>query len=180
MLNWCSRRNTRKSNPSIDVQTAACGRFIVYQTIALEMPGQLRHKQGIFLTDADVDDEIYRKAVADVAAADRVGGGGAVPGGANSLGGRPPERWISDNSEYRLSIGKITHSWSQPDQIALEDVQLARNGQPQALVANRVDLGLSLRQITEPRYFHSVTLRDGTLNVQPQAAALPVQPTCCS
>lgn len=68
---------------------------------------------------------------------------------------------ISDNSEYRLSIGKITHSWSQPDQIALEDVQLARNGQPQALVANRVDLGLSLRQITEPRYFHSVTLRDG-------------------
>ena len=82
---------------------------------------------------------------------------------------------ISDNSEYRLSIGKITHSWSQPDQIALEDVQLARNGQPQALVANRVDLGLSLRQITEPRYFHSVTLRDGTLNVQPQAAALPVQ-----
>ncbi|EMF7565148.1 AsmA family protein [Serratia marcescens] len=83
--------------------------------------------------------------------------------------------WISDNSEYRLSIGKITHSWSQPDQIGLEDVQLARNGQPQALVAKRVDLGLSLRQITEPRYFHSVTLRDGTLNVQPQAAALPVQ-----
>ena len=74
--------------------------------------------------------------------------------------------WISDNSEYRLSIGKITHSWSQPDQIGLEDVQLARSGQPQALVAKRVDLGLSLRQITEPRYFHSVTLRDGLL--QPQ------------
>jgi len=43
------------------------------------------------------------------------------------------------------------------------------------LVAKRVDLGLSLRQITEPRYFHSVTLRDGTLTVQPQAATLPVQ-----
>ncbi len=83
--------------------------------------------------------------------------------------------WISDNSEYRLSIGKITHSWNQPGQIGLEDVQLARSGQPQALVAKRVDLGLSLRQITEPRYFYSVTLRDGTLNVQPQAAALPVQ-----
>lgn len=82
-------------------------------------------------------------------------------GGANSLGGRPPER--TDQRQQRIPPvdRKITHSWSQPDQIALEDVQLARNGQPQALVANRVDLGLSLRQITEPRYFHSVTLRDG-------------------
>ncbi|MGB8664600.1 MAG: AsmA family protein [Serratia inhibens] len=84
-------------------------------------------------------------------------------------------RWISDNSEYRLSVAKISHSWSQPGQISLEDVQLAKNNQPQALVAKRVDLGLSLRQITEPHYFHSVTLRDGTLTVQPQAATLPVQ-----
>ncbi|AGP46632.1 AsmA family protein [Serratia plymuthica] len=84
-------------------------------------------------------------------------------------------RWISDNSEYRLSVAKISHSWNQPGQISLEDVQLAKNNQPQALVAKRVDLGLSLRQITEPRYFHSVTLRDGTLTVQPQAAILPVQ-----
>ncbi|WP_346826582.1 AsmA family protein [Serratia inhibens] len=84
-------------------------------------------------------------------------------------------RWISDNSEYRLSVAKISHSWNQPGQISLEDVQLAKNNQPQALVAKRVDLGLSLRQITEPRYFHSVTLRDGTLTVQPQAATLPVQ-----
>ncbi|VEI21876.1 Uncharacterized protein involved in outer membrane biogenesis [Serratia plymuthica] len=84
-------------------------------------------------------------------------------------------RWISDNSEYRLSVAKISHSWNQPGQISLEDVQLAKNNQPQALVAKRVDLGLSLRQITEPRYFHSVTLRDGTLTVQPQVATLPVQ-----
>ncbi|CAI1116082.1 AsmA family protein [Serratia ficaria] len=82
--------------------------------------------------------------------------------------------WVSDNGEYRLSVGKISHSWSQPGQISLEDVQLARNHQPQALVAKKVDLGLSLRQLTEPRYFHSVTLRDGTLNIQPQAAALPL------
>lgn len=84
-------------------------------------------------------------------------------------------RWISDNSEYRLSVAKISHSWNQPGQISLEDVQLAKNNQPQALIAKRVDLGLSLRQITEPRYFHSVTLRDGTLTVQPQTATLPVQ-----
>ncbi|CAI1151909.1 Uncharacterized protein involved in outer membrane biogenesis [Serratia entomophila] len=83
--------------------------------------------------------------------------------------------WISDNGEYRLSIGKISHSWRQPGQISLEDVQLTRNNQPQALAAKTVDLGLSLRQLTEPRYFHSVTLRDGTLNIQPQTAALPLQ-----
>ncbi|CAI0792498.1 Uncharacterized protein involved in outer membrane biogenesis [Serratia entomophila] len=83
--------------------------------------------------------------------------------------------WVSDNGQYRLSVGKITHSWRQPGQISLEDVQLARNNQPPALAAKTVDLGLSLRQITEPRYFHSVTLRDGTLNIQQQAVALPLQ-----
>ncbi|MCS3406452.1 AsmA family protein [Serratia sp. AKBS12] len=82
--------------------------------------------------------------------------------------------WVSDNSDYRLSIGKISHAWRQPAQISLEDVTLTRPNQPQSLAAKRIDLGLSLRQITNPRYFHSVTLRDGTLNLQPQAA-LPLQ-----
>lgn len=37
-------------------------------------------------------------------------------------------------------------------------------------------MAFSLRQITEPRYFDSITLRDGTLNVQPlQGAPLPIQ-----
>lgn len=83
--------------------------------------------------------------------------------------------WVSERSDYRLSLGKITHSWDNPTQVSLEEVTLARANQPQALAAKRVDLGLSLRQITNPRYFHSVTLRDGTLNVQPDAAALPLQ-----
>lgn len=83
--------------------------------------------------------------------------------------------WVSDNSEYRLSVGKITHSWSQPGQISLEDVQLSKYNQPPALAVERVDLGLSLRQITEPYYFHSITLRDGTLSIQQQAAALPLR-----
>lgn len=43
------------------------------------------------------------------------------------------------------------------------------------MVAKRIDLGLSLRQITEPRYFHHVTLHDDTLNIQPQATALLLQ-----
>ncbi|CUW25259.1 AsmA family protein [Serratia grimesii] len=84
-------------------------------------------------------------------------------------------RWVSDHSEYRLSVAKLSHSWGQPGQISLEDVQLAKKNQPPSLVAKRLDLGLSLRQITEPRYFHSVTLRDGTLNLQQQDAGLPIQ-----
>ncbi|CAI1908909.1 Uncharacterized protein involved in outer membrane biogenesis [Serratia quinivorans] len=84
-------------------------------------------------------------------------------------------RWISDNSEYRLSVAKISHSWDQPGQISLEDVQLATKNQPPSLVAKRLDLGLSLRQLTEPRYFHSVTLREGTLKLPQQNAVLPIQ-----
>ncbi|CAI2154792.1 AsmA family protein [Serratia quinivorans] len=84
-------------------------------------------------------------------------------------------RWVSDNSEYRLSVAKISHSWDQPGQISLEDVQLATKNQPPSLVAKRLDLGFSLRQLTEPRYFHSVTLRDGTLKLPQQNAVLPIQ-----
>jgi hypothetical protein len=84
-------------------------------------------------------------------------------------------RWVSDNSEYRLSVAKISHSWDQPGQISLEDVQLATKNQPPSLVAKRLDLGLSLRQLTEPRYFHSVTLREGTLKLPQQNAVLPIQ-----
>ena len=84
-------------------------------------------------------------------------------------------RWVSDNSEYRLSVAKISHSWDQPGQISLEDVQLATKNQPPSLVAKRLDLGFSLRQLTEPRYFHSVTLRDGTLKLLQQNAVLPIQ-----
>ena len=84
-------------------------------------------------------------------------------------------RWVSDNSEYRLSVAKISHSWDQPGQISLENVQLATKNQPPSLVAKRLDLGFSLRQLTEPRYFHSVTLRDGTLKLPQQNAVLPIQ-----
>jgi hypothetical protein len=85
-------------------------------------------------------------------------------------------RWISNNSEYRLSVEKITHSWSKPGQITLEEVTLAQANQPQVLAAKQVDFAFSLRQITEPGYFGSVTLRDGTLNIQSQqSVSLPIQ-----
>ncbi|PVZ83578.1 AsmA family protein [Serratia sp. S1B] len=85
-------------------------------------------------------------------------------------------RWVSDNNEYRLSVEKISHSWSQPGQISLEGVTFAQVNQPQTLAAKQVDLAFSLRQITEPGFFASVTLRDGSLNVSPQLGiSLPIQ-----
>ena len=48
VLNRCSRRNTRKVTRPLMFKRPLAAVFIVYQTIALEMPGQLRHKQGIF------------------------------------------------------------------------------------------------------------------------------------
>ncbi|WON76881.1 AsmA family protein [Serratia sp. UGAL515B_01] len=75
-------------------------------------------------------------------------------------------RWISANSEYHLSVEKISHSWSNPGQISLEGVAFSPAKQPQMLAAKEVDLVFSLRQITEPHYFDSITLRDGTLNTQ--------------
>jgi hypothetical protein len=84
--------------------------------------------------------------------------------------------WISDRGDYQLSVEKITHSWNKPGQLSLEGVTLARANQPQLLAAKQVDMAFSLRQITEPRYFGSITLRDGTLNAQPlQGAPLPIQ-----
>lgn len=85
-------------------------------------------------------------------------------------------RWISNNSEYSLSVDKITHSWSKPEQISLEGVTFSQALQPQLLVAKRVDLAFNLRQITDHGYFDSITLRDGTLNVPSQHnEALPIQ-----
>lgn len=85
-------------------------------------------------------------------------------------------RVISDNSEYRISVAKITHSWRKPREINLEQVTFSQGKQAPLLVAKQITLALSVRQITEPRYFDNVTLRDGTLNLlPPQNMGLPIQ-----
>ena len=71
-------------------------------------------------------------------------------------------RWVSDNSEYRLSLGKIDHSWSQPGQISFTDLTLGRAKQPAFLIAQQAVLGLSWRQLTEPRHFLSLNLQNGS------------------
>ncbi len=84
-------------------------------------------------------------------------------------------RWVSDNSEYRLSLGKIDHSWSQPGQISFTDVTLGRANQPPFLVAQKALFGLSWRQLTEPRHLLSLTLQNGNLTLNNSTSPLPLQ-----
>ncbi|MFW5388068.1 MULTISPECIES: AsmA family protein [unclassified Yersinia (in: enterobacteria)] len=84
-------------------------------------------------------------------------------------------RWVSDNSEYRLSLGKIDHSWSQPGQISFSDITLGRANQPPFLVAQQALFGLSWRQLTEPRHLLSLNLQNGRLILSNSPSPLPLQ-----
>ncbi|QII40124.1 AsmA family protein [Rouxiella badensis] len=84
-------------------------------------------------------------------------------------------RWISGNSEYRLSIDEIDHSWSAPSRITLSGVKFAEKNQPAVLNAAEVDFDLSWRQITQPHFFDRVVLVNGSLNLSPKPLNLPLQ-----
>ncbi|WP_145576507.1 AsmA family protein [Yersinia mollaretii] len=84
-------------------------------------------------------------------------------------------RWVSDNSEYRLSLGKIDHSWSTPGQISLQDVTLGRDNQPPFLVTQQALIGLSWRQLTDPRHLLSLNMQNGSLTLNNSTPPLPLQ-----
>lgn len=85
-------------------------------------------------------------------------------------------QWVNDNTDYQLTLGDIEHNWSEADHILFNDVTFASKGQPVTLVAQQVSLGLSARQLTDPRHFGSVTLQGGTLNLlSGDAPSLPVE-----
>ncbi|CQQ97824.1 asmA family protein [Yersinia mollaretii] len=84
-------------------------------------------------------------------------------------------RWVSDNSEYRLSLGKIDHSWSTPGQISIQDVTLGRDNQPPFLVTQQALIGLSWRQLTEPRHLLNLNLQNGSLTLNNSTSPLPLQ-----
>lgn len=84
-------------------------------------------------------------------------------------------RWVTDNSEYRLSIDAISHSWSSPSRLTLSGVKFAEKNQPDVLDAKEVDLDLSWAQITEPHTLDRVVLVNGNLNLSPQTLNLPLK-----
>lgn len=81
--------------------------------------------------------------------------------------------WVSANTDYELNFDQMDHRFSTPSHIILENVTFGRDGKPATLVAKRVDLGLSSRQITDPMHMDTITLVDGTLNLSPETAPLP-------
>ncbi len=83
--------------------------------------------------------------------------------------------WVTVNTDYELNFDQMDHRFSSPSHIVLENVTFGRDGKPATLVAKKVDIGLSSRQITDPLHMDTITLHDGTLNLSPQTAPLPFQ-----
>lgn len=83
--------------------------------------------------------------------------------------------WVTVNTDYELSFDKMNHRFSSPSHLILENVTFGRDGKPATLVAKKVDIGLSSRQITDPLHVDTIALFDGTLNLSPQTAPLPFQ-----
>ena len=83
--------------------------------------------------------------------------------------------WVTVNTDYELSFDKMNHRFSSPSHLILENVTFGRDGKPATLVAKKVDIGLSSRQVTDPLHMDAITLFDGTLNLSPQTAPLPLQ-----
>ncbi|KOC87740.1 AsmA family protein [Winslowiella iniecta] len=84
-------------------------------------------------------------------------------------------RWISDRTEYHLSVAQVDYQLSSPSHLILNDVTFGHDGQPAVLVAKRIDLGFTLRQFSDPLHFDSVELNDGTMNVSDSSVAWPMQ-----
>lgn len=86
-------------------------------------------------------------------------------------------RWVSDKTEYHLSVTKIEHNFSSPSHIILNNFSFGHDGQPAVVVAKRAELGIALSQFSDPLHFDTITLRDGDVNLAnlTPAHALPLQ-----
>ncbi len=83
--------------------------------------------------------------------------------------------WLTANTDYEINFDLMDHRFSSPSHILLQNVTFGRDGKPATLVAKTVDIGISSRQITDPLHMDTITLSDGTLNLSPQTAPLPLQ-----
>ncbi|MBT0724566.1 hypothetical protein HH682_08995 [Rosenbergiella sp. S61] len=85
-------------------------------------------------------------------------------------------RWISDTTPYHLSIERLTHDWSHPLTFQIDKVTFGEDGQPALLIAGKLSLSLTARQLMSPGHFSQITVEQGTLvlsNLTPEAT-LPI------
>ncbi|WP_105632098.1 AsmA family protein [Cronobacter dublinensis] len=81
--------------------------------------------------------------------------------------------WVNQHSGYHITFDEMEHRFSAPSHLVLKNVTFGRRGQPATLVAQKVDIGLSSRQITEPMHVDTILLYKGTINLSPSTAPLP-------
>ncbi|NHV91048.1 AsmA family protein [Cronobacter dublinensis] len=81
--------------------------------------------------------------------------------------------WVNQHSGYHITFDEMDHRFSAPSHLVLKNVTFGRRGQPATLVAQKVDIGLSSRQITEPMHVDTILLYKGMINLSPSTAPLP-------
>ncbi len=84
-------------------------------------------------------------------------------------------QWVSSNTDYHLAFDAADHRFSSPSHLLLKNVNFGRKGQPATLEAKSVDIGLSSRQFTDPLHADTILLQEGTLNLSPATAPLPLK-----
>ncbi|POU01556.1 AsmA family protein [Escherichia sp. ESNIH1] len=84
-------------------------------------------------------------------------------------------KWVSSNTDYHLAFDAAAHRFSSPSHLLLKNVNFGRKGQPATLEAKSVDIGFSSRQLTDPLHADTILLQDGTLNLSPATAPLPLK-----
>lgn len=84
-------------------------------------------------------------------------------------------KWVSSNTDYQLAFDAADHRFSSPSHLLLRNVNFGRKGQPATLEAKSVDIGFSSRQFTDPLHADTILLQDGTLNLSPATAPLPLK-----
>lgn len=84
-------------------------------------------------------------------------------------------KWVSSNTDYHLAFDAADHRFSSPSHLLLTNVKFGRKDHPATLEAKRVDIGFSSRQFTDPLHADTILLQDGTLNLSPATAPLPLK-----
>lgn len=84
-------------------------------------------------------------------------------------------KWVSSNTDYHLAFDAADHRFSSPSHLLLTNVNFSRKGQPATLEAKSVDIGFSSRQLTDPLHADTILLQEGTLNLSPATAPLPLK-----
>lgn len=90
-------------------------------------------------------------------------------------GARQLSQWVSNNTQYHLTFGQMKHHWSAPDHLIFHDITLGYAGKPPTIVAKQLDVGLSLRQFSDPLDVDTLLLQEGSVSLHNDARPLPLK-----